>query len=254
MRKLFPLVAVLLITVSLQACGPEALEEPLGEELGELSVDTQELSLAVGGSWAAPHPATPLAHTSNRACFFTRLGGAFDTGGDSVRIAALREKWHVDGTGSTRASAACAALTGHNDYTTGYDWASGQQPTNLGPVNGRVCFLTRVSGSFNRATDWIGVYQSGGSWFLSGASEARNGSARARCIQVGSYSGEYSWSQDARSATYLGKAGNKVCALTAVAGQFDTASEFVEINKSVGQWYLSGGSSRSGVSAKARCF
>lgn len=254
MRKLHSLVAVLLITVSLQACNPEALEEEPAKEQGELHGDMQEFSLAEGGSWAAPNPATLLAPTSTRACFFTRLGGAFDTSGDSVRIAALREKWQLDGTGSTRASAACAALSGGHDYTTGYDWASGQQPANLGSVNGRVCFLTRLRGSFNHATDWIGVYQSGGSWFLSGASEARNGSARARCIQVGSYSGEYSWSQGARNVTYLGSAKNKVCALTSVAGQFDSTSEFVEINKAVGQWYLTGGSSRSGVSAKARCF
>lgn len=254
MRKPHHLFAVLLLTFSLEACGPEALEEPPAEELGELQVAEQELAFAAGGSWAAPNPATPLAPTSGQACFFTRLGGAFDHGGDSVRIAALREKWHVDGTGSTRASAACAALSGAGDYTAGYDWASGQQPVNLGPVSGRVCFLTRVSGGFNHPTDWMGVYQSGGSWFLSGASQAKNASARARCIMVGSYSDEYSWSQGARAATLLGSTSNRVCALTSVAGQFDSASEFVELNKVAWQWYLTGGSSRSGVSAKARCF
>lgn len=254
MRKPHHLVAVLLITLCLEACGPEALEEPRVEELGELQVAEQELSFAAGGSWAAHNPATPLASSSGKACFFTRMGGAFDQAGDSVRIAALREQWHVDGTGATRASAACATLSGGGDYTVGYDWASGQQPTYLGSANGRVCFLTRVSGGLNHPTDWLGVYQSGGSWFLSGASQARNASARARCITVGSYSGEYSWSQGTRSATYLGSTSNKVCALTSVAGQFDSATEFVEINKSVWQWYLTGGSSRSGVSAKARCF
>lgn len=253
MRKL-PLVAVLPLTLSLEACGPEALEEEPVEEFGALQSAKQDLTFAARGSWVAPNPATPLASTSDRACFFTRLGGAFDTGGDSLRIAALWERWHVDGTGSTRASASCAGMRDSNEYTTGYDWAAGQQPTNLGPVNGRVCFLTRVGGSFNHPTDWIGVYQSGGSWFLSGALQARNGSARARCLTVGSYSGEHSWRQEARNPTYMGLAGNKVCALTFMAGQFDSDNEFVEISKAVGNWYLSGGSSRSGVSAKARCF
>jgi hypothetical protein len=247
-------VAVLLITTFLGGCGPEALEEERGEELGELSVMEQELAFASGGTWSAPNPATPLSPTSDKACFFTRMGGAFNNHNDSIRIAALRERWHVDGTGSTAASAACAQLPGRADYTTAYDWASGQQPTNLGSTNGRVCFLTRVSGRFKQATDWIGVYQSGGSWFLSGSSQARNGSARARCVTVGAYSSEYSWSQGARNATYLGLTGNRVCALTYMGGQFDSASDFVEISKAAGHWYLSGGSSRSGVAAKARCF
>jgi hypothetical protein len=183
------------------------------------------------------------------------MGGAFDSGGDSIRITALRGRWHVDGTGSTRASAGCAALYGRSDYTTAYDWTAGQpQPTNLGSATGRVCFLTRVGGSFNHAEDWVGVYEHGGSWFLSGASQARNGSARARCVTVGSYSGEYSWAQGARNATYLGRTGSRVCALTSIAGQFDGASEFVEVSKAAGHWYLRGGSARSGIAAKARCF
>jgi len=255
MRRLHHPLAVLLFTTILGGCGPEELEEQRGVEPGELSLSKQELSYSTGGSWASPNAATPLAPTSDRTCFFTRMGGAFDSSGDSIRIAALRERWHVDGTGSTRASAGCATLPGDTDYSTAYDWTEGQpQPTNLGSTHGRVCFLTRVGGSFNHATDWIGVYQSGGAWFLSGASQARNGSARARCVTVGAYSGEYSWHQDHPNATYLGRVGNRVCALTYMAGQFDGSSEFVQVSKAAGHWYLSGGSARSGVAAKVRCF
>jgi hypothetical protein len=255
MRKSHCPVAVLLLTTLLGGCGPEELEEPVGEEVGELGSAKKALSYSSGGSWASPYPATPLAPTADRACFFTRVGGAFNSSGDSLRIAALRERWHVDGTGSTSAKAGCAALHGYSEYSTGYDWTAAQtRPTNLGSSRGRVCFLTRVGGSFNQATDWIGVYEHGGSWFLSGASQARNGSARARCVAVSSYSGEYSWEQGTRNGTYLGRTGNRVCALTYMAGQFDGASEFVEVSKAAGHWYLSGGSRRSGVAAKARCF
>ena len=255
MWKPHPPVAVLLLTTLLGGCGPEELEEPQGEEVSGFELAKKELSYASGGAWSAPNAATPLETTSDRACFFTRVGGAFNSGGDSLRIAALRERWHVDGTGSTNANAGCAKLHGRSDYTTGYDWSAGQAgPTNLGSSRGRVCFLTRVGGSFNAAADWIGIYEQGGAWFLSGASQARNGSARARCVTVNSYSGEYSWAQDARNATYLGRTGNKVCALTYMAGQFDGDSEFVQISKAAGHWYLSGGSARSGIAAKARCF
>ncbi|HYI02372.1 hypothetical protein [Hyalangium sp.] len=262
MRKLSRLVVVLPLIANLWGCGPEGLEEPRGEDiddLGELQLTTntvtQELSYSNGGSWASPQPATPLSSTSDRACFFTRIRGSFDSSGDSVRILASRETWNLHGAGSTSAAAACATLPGASAYSTAYEWTAGQpRPTNMGSTRGRVCFLTRVGGAFNSPADWAGIYESGGSWFLSGASQARNGYARARCVTVSTYSSEHSWNQSQGSPSYLGRTSGQVCALTHMAGQFDGASEFIELSRAGWHWWLHGGSARAGVAAKARCF
>jgi hypothetical protein len=258
-QKFRPLVVVLSLTAIVGGCGPEGLEEQgmegEGESALELATMTQELSYSNGGSWSSPNPPTVLASTSDRACFFTRVRGKFDSGGDSVRILANAGKWDLGGTGSTKASAACATLPGDSGYSTAYDWTEKQrQPVNLGSAEGRVCFLTRVGGSFNSPRAWVSVYTSGGSWFLSGDLQGQDGFARARCVTVSSYSGEYSWDQSKRLPTHMGSSGGRVCALTAMAGQFKGDTEFVDISKVGGQWYLSGGSARSGVTAKARCF
>ena len=259
MRKFHQLVVVLSLTAVSGGCGPEEMEELDGVDAGEggleLATVSQELSYSNGGAWSSPNPPTVLASTSDRTCFFTRIRGKFESGGDSVRILANAGRWDIGGAGSTKASAACAELPGESRYSTAYDWTERQrQPVNLGSTTGRVCFLTRVGGSFNSPRAWVGVYASGGSWFLSGDLQGQDGFARARCVTVGSYSGEYSWDQGKRQATHMGSTRGKVCALTAMAGQFKGDSEFIEISKVLGQWYLSGGSSRSGVSAKARCF
>ncbi len=259
MRKFQQLVVVLSLTAMGGGCGPEGLEEqgPESADEGalELATLTQELSYSNGGSWSSPNPPTVLASTSDRTCFFTRIRGKFDSGGDSVRILANAGKWDVGGTGATKASAACAALPGGSGYSTAYDWTERQrQPVNLGSTTGRVCFLTRVGGSFNSPRAWVGIYASGGSWFLSGDMQGQDGYARARCVTVSSYSGEYSWDQGKPHPTRMGSTAGRVCALTAMAGQFKGDSEFVNLSKLAGQWYLSGGSARSGVAAKARCF
>lgn len=258
MRKFQQLVVVLSVTAISGGCGPEGLEEQGGEAVGEdaleLATITQELSYSNRGSWSSPNPPTVLASTSDRTCFFTRIRGRFDSGGDSVRILANRGRWDVGGTGSTRASAACAAL-GESAYSTAYDWTERQrQPVNLGSTTGRVCFLTRVGGSFNSPRAWVGIYASAGSWFLAGDLQGEDGYARARCVTVSSYSDEYSWDQSKRLPTHMGGTWGKVCALTAMAGQFKGDSEFIDISKVGGHWYLSGRSARSGVAAKARCF
>jgi hypothetical protein len=63
---------------------------------------------------------------------------------------------------------------------------------------------------------------------------------------------EFSWSQG-QSAKLMGSAADRVCYLTYVAGDFNGGTEWVGISISLGKWWLSGGSSSSGVNAKARC-
>jgi hypothetical protein len=258
-RKFQQIVVVLSLTAISGGCGPEGLEEQDTEgavesEL-ELTTVSQELSYSNRGTWSSPQPPTVLASTADRTCFFTRIRGRFDSGGDSVRILANAGRWDIGGTGSTRASAACAVLLGDSAYSTAYEWTERQrQAVNLGSTTGRVCFLTRVGGSFNSPHAWVGVYASGDSWFLSGDLQGQDGFARARCVTVISYSGEYSWDQSNRYPTNMGGTGGRVCALTSMAGQFKGDSEFIDISKVMGLWLLSGSSARSGVTAKARCF
>jgi hypothetical protein len=228
------------------------------ESQSELGTITEDLVFKNGASWAAPATATPLGSASDRVCFLTRIQGVFDSGADSVHMFGSGGSWYIGGTGPAKgASAGCAARLSTTAYSGEYVWTEGQQlPTNLGPTAGRVCFLTRVGGGFNAPTDWVRVYASGSSWFLFGDTQAGGASARARCVSVSSYSGEYSWSQNQTYPTHMGTTSGRSCALTYMAGQFNTGSEVIRLYSSVGSWYLTGGASNAGmgVATKARCF
>ncbi len=259
MLRLNALFVSLPLTVILGACGPEELsdesertQEVPGAELGTV---TQELGSLGAYSWAAPNDATPMGITSDRFCFFNRIRGRFDSSGDYVHIFAAGGSWYVGGGGDTRAIARCAPRPSGSTLSGEYSWTAGQQlPTNMGTAAGRVCFLTRVSGDFDSSADWVRVYVSGGSWFLFGSSYKQSGGARARCITVPSYSGEYSWSQSQSYDTHMGTTSGRVCALTYMGGQFNSLNEFIDIYHAAGSWYLGGSSLHSGVAAKARCF
>ncbi len=220
MLRIKHLFVVLPSTATLGGCGPEDMLDEQSESGLEsqpaLGSITQELSYSNGDSWAAPAPASPLGSTSNRVCFLTRIQGVFDSGADSVYAFASGGSWYIGGYGGTSARAGCAALNG-SAFSGAYAWRAGQSlPTNLGSTTGRVCFLTRVGGSFNSSADWVRVYASGGSWFLFGDSQAGDGYAQARCVAVSTYSGEYSWAQGQSYPTHMGTTSGRVCALIRV--------------------------------------
>ncbi|MCP3142116.1 hypothetical protein [Pyxidicoccus xibeiensis] len=196
-----------------------------------------------------------MGTTSDRFCFLDRVRGAFNGPGDHVRVFAADASWYVHGNaGATQASGRCARRSG-GTLSGEYEWTPGQSlPTNMGTASGRVCFLTRVDGDFNGAAHWVRAYVSGGSWFLFGSSSKAYGRARARCITVPSYSGEYFWNQGQTYAEHMGKSTNRVCALTYLAGEFSGWNEYVDIFESAGSWYLTGSSSTHGISVRARCF
>jgi hypothetical protein len=264
--RLSHLLIVLPLTTVLGGCGPEGLDEQGAESSGQVgstsgetppSLDTvtQDLNVSNAGAWLSPNAATPLGATSNRVCYLTRIRGYFDGAGDYVRTFGSGGSWYVGGNGNTRAVADCAALGAGNAFTGEYDWTAGQRlPTYVGPAGDRVCFLTRVQGSFNSGSDWARVYVSGGSWFLFGNSVAGNGFARARCVTVSSYSPEYSWNQSQSYPTSMGSTAGRACGLTYMGGQFDSYSEYIDISAQAGSWYLGGASAHTGVAAKARCF
>jgi hypothetical protein len=117
-----------------------------------------------------------------------------------------------------------------------------------------VCYLVRVGGSFKGGGDWARVYASGGSWFLFGNSQLGDGLAQARCVSVSTYSGEYSWNSNQGYDTHMGTTSGRVCALTYMAGRFDSVNDLVDIYAAASSWYLGGGALSGPVYAKARCF
>jgi len=260
MLRLKHLFVILPLTASLGGCGPDDMLDGQSEEGPEpqpaLETITQELPFNNWGVWRDGNPATPLGSTSDRVCFLTRIQGVFDSGYDSVHVFASGGSWYIGGSGLMKgATAGCAVRSSSTSISGEYAWTAGQQlPTNLGPTTGRVCFLTRVSGSFNSSADWVNVYQSGSSWFLFGDSLAGDGRARARCITESTYNGPYTWNQSMTYPTHMGTTSGRVCALTRMAGRFDSWSEVIRIYPDVGSWYLTGASAHSGVGARAHCF
>lgn len=133
-----------------------------------------------------------------------------------------------------------------------YSWSQGQPVVLMGGTDGRVCFLTRVTGKFYGGGEAVYVFASGGSWYLGGQSQQSGVGAGARCVSVASYSGEYSWSQG-QYPVYMGSASNRACFLTRVTGKFKGGGEVVHAYTSWDAWYLGGQSQQSAVGASARC-
>lgn len=261
----------LLLIVMLGGCGPEALPGELGDvspgqeegsptqpgsgESGSQGEDaTPQAAYVATHSWMAPQEPTPMGPTSDRFCFLNRVRGRFDNNGDAVQVSMRGGHWYLGGRShvdATRAMSRCSTLPAGTSLSGEYEWTAGQRfPKNLGSAAGRVCFLTGVGGRFDDAGDWVRVYVNGGSWYLFGSA----GSARARCVPVGSYSAEYSWEQPQGRDTSMGSTSGRTCALTSVGGRFDGLNDYVEIYSSAGSWYLSGTTQQAGVFAKARCF
>ncbi|MCY1077669.1 hypothetical protein [Archangium lansingense] len=265
----FAVVLPLTATI-LGGCGPEDMQDEQSGSAGQpmptqgmspneteptLGTATQELASLGAHTWSAPADATPMGATADRFCFLNRIRGNFVSAGSYMDIFASGGSWYLRGGGDTRGTARCATRTSATGLSSEYVWKAGQRlPTNMGTTTGRVCFLVRVSGSFDSGADWVRVYASGGSWFLFGDSAKGDGGAQARCVNVSSFSGEYSWSSSQSYDTHMGVTSGRVCALTYMAGRFDSVNDYIDIYASSGSWYLGGNASAPAVSAKARCF
>jgi len=260
--KLKHLIVALPLTMTLWGCGPEdMMDEQAGAGAGQ-EVPTQSAGSDETGSveqeatslgtyvWTAGEAAKPMGSSSNRVCFLTRIRGRFNGSGDAVHAYISNGSWYLGGSGDTQAIARCVAGTPSREY----GWVAGQSlPTYLGSNSGRVCFLTGVAGSFDGSGDWTRSYDEGGSWFLFGASQKGDSSAKARCMAVSSYTGLYSWSQGAL-AQIMRPTSSHVCALMYMGGQFEGMGEYIDISPTGGYWYLGGASQQWGVHGKSRCF
>ncbi|WP_437528660.1 hypothetical protein WME79_46150 [Sorangium sp. So ce726] len=137
-------------------------------------------------------------------------------------------------------------------------WQAGVGPIDMGDASDRTCFLTGIMGDFESGNEWVHAYISGGRWYLHGNNTHGDARAMATCVSSTlGRSAEFSWSQG-QGAVSLGSATTstglpRACFLTRMGGDFNGMSESVSVFRFVSHWYLSGGSSSTGVHARARC-
>jgi hypothetical protein len=122
-----------------------------------------------------------------------------------------------------------AILVGTSLYTGEYAWSRGNLAMPMGSTSGRVCFLTRIGGSFQKKGDWVGVVASGGKWYLTGASATGHVYAGARCISTAYYSSEYHVI-GANAVTGRATLPTRACGLTRAGGTFNGGFDGVRIH------------------------
>ena len=138
-------------------------------------------------------------------------------------------------------------------------WVQGEPWVDLGPATEKFCFLTRVQGHFEGAGEQVQIQVINGRWSLGGFSSQQGVGAGARCVPLRfgnrslGFSVEFPWNQGDPAKQMLADNGFNACLLTMVRGHFEGNGEHVEITRSNGSWFLGGGSSQQGVSARARC-
>jgi hypothetical protein len=139
---------------------------------------------------------------------------------------------------------------------TAQTWSVGQAPITLASAKSAFCFLTRVSGYFQKSSDYVQVYIDPGTnnWILHGAGTSPNGLlARADCVPLGmngdklSISGQF---------TVVGKSGTigtgglkEACFVTGMLGVFQGSAD-VRASLSGSTWTLS---ATSGITTSAYC-
>jgi hypothetical protein len=182
-----------------------------------------------------------MGSTSGRACFLTSVAGMFGSS-RYVRIYSANGSWWL--TGSPSGVSAVARCS--NSYTSGvpteYSWSQGQNPTYMGSIYGRACFLTRVGGDFESANERVEVFTSNGAWYLGGSSVQAGVHARARCIvypwffpkQPYSYS---NWHHSNQPSGIL-QPTTWACYLAGMRGDFEGSLSSVHVFQSGGSWYI----------------
>jgi hypothetical protein len=172
---------------------------------------------------------TFLGYSGDLFCFLGSVSGQFDGAGESVRVYIDQNGyWWLGGT-SQRTGVAGHAVCIPRDYwgqelaiSQAYTWSQvWPGAVYLGSDTNTVCFLTRVVGSFKGAGEWVGVYRSGGSWWLGGGSQQAGVGASARCVNSDYRAGVYKW-QSGQAATVMANQDEWACGLSWVQGDLRT--------------------------------
>jgi hypothetical protein len=134
---------------------------------------------------------------------------------------------------------------------------TGELPVALGAATGRFCFLQSVAGMFKAPSHDVAVAVIGATWELHSA--AFDATVIARCVTFAATSGitmteQFDWTQG-QPAVDMGPFGDRICALTRMAGTFNGGGELVHAAGENNRWLLRGtsGVGGGGVSVSARC-
>lgn len=135
-----------------------------------------------------------------------------------------------------------------------FTWSQGELPKYLGAAGSQFCFLTRMTGRFRGGGEYIYTSTVKNAWFLEGSSLQEEVAASARCAYVPDNiaSGEYIWDSTRGSPTSMGGASGRVCVLTFISGNFDSADAWVRLYVNNGHWFLDGAKNKQ-LEARARC-
>lgn len=136
-----------------------------------------------------------------------------------------------------------------------YNWQQGSAMVDLGKWSGRMCWLSRMTGSFMGSGEGLLIeYFDFNRFYLGGWSQQVGVAGSAMCATSDAmFLSHEGWSQGNRPVN-LGPADGQVCFLTSVSGRFEGWGEYVHTYISNGAWYLGGSSNQSGVEAGAACF
>lgn len=199
-----------------------------------------------------------LGPVSDWFCFLTAVSGKFAGGGESVYVSQSDDHWWLTGSSQQIDVSATAMCIPRNwrgqklEISDEYTWTqSNPAPKKMGSADGRVCFLTRVTGKFEGGGERVRTYKEQGSWWLGGNSFQRDVAARARCVNTTQQSGGFLWKQGEDSKPM--EAAPWACGLTGMHGRFYGGGERVAIEERDGKWHLGGRSQQRDVIAEAHC-
>jgi hypothetical protein len=207
-------------------------------------------------AWTSRLTPVDMGSTQGRACFLTRVGGAFNAAADGVSIQAQGGRWVLTGTiavgGFVEAAAGCVAASGVSDEFT---WRSGQATVQMPSAATNTCFLTRVAGAFQGGGESVGLRQEAGTWNMRGDVLQDSILTSARCIAMSAHAASIGMALATPSPVLLDSQLNGACPLTFVGGDFGAEGDLVESEWNGQVWQLQRqvGGTRS-LRASAVCF
>jgi hypothetical protein len=190
-------------------------------------------------SWTSRQEPVRMGTTRGRACFLTKVGGAFNSAEDEVHIVSDGDQWLLTGTtavgGFVEAGAACVPAEG---VTAELDWHQGEQAILLESETDFACFLTGAFGRFEGGAEVLSVARREGSWELSGRSQQDTLGGSARCLQMAATSDAFGMEFDTPSPLLSSAEPDGVCYLTVLCGDFGAEGDVVETEWNGSAWEL----------------
>jgi hypothetical protein len=213
------------------------------------NVETEQQAYTVTGfSWNQEINGVNMGEATNRYfCALTGMSGRFMGDGEEVRVVRAPMKnnpgryvWLLHGSSQqTGVDASAHCITTRDGYTGEKVWSQGETAKDLGPMNDRVCFLTRIRGHFAGAGEQVRIRSENDRWVLDGTSQQSGVLAGARCVYaMPSYIIENeAWFYFANAQLgfesigfkSMGGADDDYCALTHVQGAFSNGDQSVSI-------------------------